>query len=218
MDNKIAIAIFASGNGSNAENIIHFAAENPQLFVACVITDQPAAGVVQRCERLQTLCYTVPRQHGREDQEQRILTLLAKHRIDWICLAGYMRILSAAILAKFYDPLLEVARVINIHPSLLPAFPGKNAYERAFSAGVEQSGATVHFVDEGVDTGPVILQESFPRYVTDTFEQFKNRGLELEYRLYRSALKLIAEQRIAFKIPPDTDHKTDHKTEQVRGN
>lgn len=129
--------------------------------------------------------------------EAAIYEWMNSKNVDWVFLAGYMRILSADFIKKFHDPNLGVSRILNIHPSLLPSFPGKNAYEQAFQAGVKSSGVTVHFVDPGVDTGPPIIQESFPRFEQDTLEDFEKRGLEVEYRLYRKAMDMVSKGRLS---------------------
>ena len=110
-------------------------------------------------------------------------------------------------LDSFFDGELGVSRVINIHPSLLPSFPGKNAYEQAYYSGIKMSGVTVHFVDSGIDTGPPILQECFPRFETDTLDEFVARGLETEYQLYRQAIRCLIEKRISL-LPIEGSEKS----------
>lgn len=178
-------AVFASGNGSNAENIIRFAQNNPgEISIPLVICDQPEAGVIDRAKKLGVPCFVVPGTRAtRDEQEKKILDILAAHGVTWVFLAGYMRILSASFLAHFPQ------RVVNIHPSLLPEFPGKDSYRRAYDAGVKASGVTLHFVDEGVDTGPVIAQRKFERVPGESFEDFRARGLALEYEVYTVFLK-----------------------------
>lgn len=188
-DSKPVIcAVFASGNGSNAENILRHARHYPQrLHIPVVICDRPDAFVVERARQLGVDCKIVPK--GEEGQ---ILNILEERGVRWVFLAGYMRILKPAFLQHFFDPALGVHRVVNIHPSLLPAFPGKDAYKQAFEAGVKTSGVTLHFADAGVDTGPVISQASFERLPDDTLESFRQRGMELEYKLYRDFIDYLA--------------------------
>jgi phosphoribosylglycinamide formyltransferase-1 len=209
LDSKLKVAIFASGNGSNAESLMEFAGQHSdQVEVVCIITDKPEAGVLLRAKKwnISSFCIPFDRESfphlnaAKEDHENKILSILEDVDADWICLAGYMRILTSKVLAKFYEPSLEVSKVINIHPSLLPSFPGKNAYEQAFYSGVKMSGVTVHFVDSGIDTGPPILQDCFPRLENDSLEDFIKRGLSLEHQLYRKALKLIIESRVSLDV------------------
>ncbi|MEI8346172.1 MAG: phosphoribosylglycinamide formyltransferase [Pseudomonadota bacterium] len=194
------LGILASGNGTNAENIIHFAQERPYQFnVACLVSDKPEAYCLERARRNQVPGFTVPYElnveknvaESKKNHEDKILEIFKNNNVHWVCLAGYMRLLSSHFLSQFYDSQLNHYRVINIHPSLLPQFPGKNAYGQAFSAGVSQAGVTVHWVDEGMDCGPVIIQKTFPRFPQDSLEDFTQRGFLLEHQIYREALQKI---------------------------
>jgi phosphoribosylglycinamide formyltransferase-1 len=133
----------------------------------------------------------------REEHEERVLQALAPYGVDYVVLAGYMRVLTSKFLKAFADP-RGYFKVINIHPSLLPAFPGANAYEDAFAYGVKVSGITVHLVDEKVDHGPILAQQAFPRLETDSLEEFKRRGLAVEHRLYPEVLQSIAVKGISL--------------------
>ncbi len=190
-------AIFASGLGSNAINLIHFARENPnKLSVEVLITDNQNASVISEALKLGVPVEVIPFQKNKSIHEDLILAALKKYSVQWVALAGYMRILTSKFLSNFYDEDLKRNKIINIHPSLLPAFPGKDAYGDAFFAGVSVSGITVHFVDSGVDTGPVILQKTFDREKDDTLEDFISRGKKVEHEVYREAISLVAEDRI----------------------
>lgn len=198
-------ALLASGNGSNAENILRLAAERPDLLeVRALISDNPEAGVLRRAEALGTqgLVVSFDKRPGeapsarKARQEERLLGILRERNVEWLCLAGYQRILSPGFIRSFYDPNLKASRIINIHPSLLPSFPGKDAYMQAFRHGVRVSGATLHLVDAGVDTGPILLQAAFERHEDDTLEMFMARGLLVEHRLYRRGLELLAQDRL----------------------
>ncbi len=200
---RLKIAILASGNGSNAENILKMAQEHPEwLDVRAVITDNATAGVIQRCQKFKTECLVVPYEkkatieEGKNAHEGRLLGILRERGVEWVCLAGYQRILSHKFIEEFYDLNLVASRVLNIHPSLLPSFRGKDAYVQAFDFGVKLSGVTLHFVDSGVDTGPIFLQGHFERGEGDTPDQFVSRGLEVEYRLYRQGLELLAREKV----------------------
>tara|TARA_Y100000590_G_scaffold470750_1_gene669239 strand:- start:6410 stop:6991 length:582 start_codon:yes stop_codon:yes gene_type:complete len=186
----------ASGSGTNAENLLSYAQIKKTYNVACVITDKVDAGVITRCEKYSVDCYVVPYEKSKElshleaktIHESKILNILESNKIEWVFLAGYMRILSADFISKYWDEQKEKSKIINIHPALLPSFPGKDAYEQAWDSGVEQSGVTVHHVDSGIDTGPIIIQESFQRKKEDNLQSFKARGLEVEYKLYKKAI------------------------------
>ncbi len=186
-------AILASGNGTNAENIIRFAQQNPdKIKIPVIICDQPGAAVIERAKKLNVPCIVIPGTKAtRAEQEKKILETLAAHNIEWVFLAGFMRLISPEFLARFADPALGVNRVVNIHPSLLPQFPGVDSYRRAYDAGVPVAGVTLHFVDNGVDTGPIIQQRKFERAANEDFESFRSRGMALEYEVYTSFLKRL---------------------------
>ena len=183
----------ASGSGSNAENIIRFAQQNPdKIKIPLIICDQPEAGVIERAKKLNVPCIVIPGTKAtRAEQEQKILDTLAAHKVEWVFLAGYMRLISEKFLSTFADADLGVNRIVNIHPSLLPEFPGVDSYRRAYDANVPASGVTLHFVDNGVDTGPIIEQRKFKRLKDESFESFRDRGLALEYSLYTSFLQRL---------------------------
>jgi phosphoribosylglycinamide formyltransferase 1 len=185
------IALMASGNGSNVENLLAYAQKN-NITITLVITDNPTAFVIERCRKFAIPCEIVDyNKMTTKDfptkkiaHEQTILKILKGHKIQWILLAGYMRILSDDFIKAFYDEGLKSNRIINIHPSLLPAFPGKDSLKMAFDANCSFSGVTIHFVDAGIDTGPIIMQRSYPRYKNDDFESFKTRGQKIEHEIY----------------------------------
>lgn len=127
--------------------------------------------------------------------ERILLDYLETHKIDVLVLAGFMKILSPYFLDRFQPDLLN-PKVLNIHPALLPAFPGEDGYGDAWKYGVKVHGSTVHFVDYGEDTGPIIGQTSYKRLPQDTFEEFQNRGLKLEWPLYVDCLQLYCERRL----------------------
>jgi formyltetrahydrofolate-dependent phosphoribosylglycinamide formyltransferase len=135
----------------------------------------------------------------REQHETEVLAELAKHQVDYIVLAGYMRVLTPLFLNAFKHP-DGYFRVINIHPSLLPDFPGASGYEDAFAAGVPESGITVHLVDEHVDHGPILAQARFQREPGDTIETFKARGLALEHQLFPRVLQQVSKEGIKLTV------------------
>jgi phosphoribosylglycinamide formyltransferase-1 len=130
------------------------------------------------------------RAKSREDFEGEILAALKEHRVEWVALAGFMRLLSGRFLSHF------PGRVLNIHPALLPAFPGLHAQAQALEAGVRVTGATVHLVDEGTDTGPIICQGVVPVHPLDDLDSLKERILKLEHQLYPMALRWAVEGRL----------------------
>lgn len=207
--NRIHAAVFASGSGTNAENILRHCKELTGIDALLVLTDQPYAGVIERAKKFDTPCEVVMRQKGmeKEQHEKAILDVLSTRGIDWIFLAGYMRILSPEFLKSFHDEKLGVNRVVNIHPSLLPAFPGMDSYLQAYNAGVKISGVTLHFVDEGVDSGPIILQRAFEREENEEFDSFRARGMKLEYEIYAEFLKHLIDGTWRVETVPGTDRK-----------
>jgi len=196
-------AIFASGLGSNALNLISYARENADKFsIEVLVTDKENAPVIASAKQLGIPVEVIPfistgsAKADKKNHEEKILSALSKYNISWVALAGYMRILSPQFLDKFYDQNLQKNRVLNIHPSLLPDFPGKDGYGDAYSAGVPFSGVTVHFVDSGIDAGPIFLQRSFERNSSDSLEDFISRGKKIEREIYREAIKLVTEDQI----------------------
>jgi phosphoribosylglycinamide formyltransferase-1 len=190
--NFITAAVLASGNGTNAENILRHAQKYPEtIHVPLVICNKEGAPVIERARKLGVPCEIIVRTGTKAEQEETVIGLLKKNNVEWLFLAGYMAILSPAFIGAYKS------RIINIHPSLLPQFPGKDGYGDAFRAGVEKSGVTLHYVDEGVDTGPVIAQKTFLRRADDTLEAFRARGMELEYALYREFIDDLARRAAA---------------------
>lgn len=194
-DNRTRFAIFASGNGSNAQNIIEYLRGSYSLEVAIVIIDNPDAYVIQRCLHLGVDYKVIPfsKEKGKAIHESEIIEVLKTYHVKWILLAGYMRILSSQFLSSFHDGSLSEARVVNIHPSLLPLYPGLNSYERAFEDKVTEAGVTIHFVDSGIDTGNIILQRKFRTEGLNNIEDFKKTGFENEFLAYREFLEMFNE-------------------------
>ena len=186
------LAVLASGSGTNAQNIMETALGLNELEVALLITDNPQAKAIERAEKFNVPSFVIEKRGRREEHEEAILKMLTDFRVDWILLAGYMRILSQEFLSEWYDSKLGINRVVNIHPSLLPDYPGLNSYERAFADGVKKYGCSLHFVDSGIDTGEIIEQLSLTRIKTDSIEQFKQKGMALEYVVYSKFLKDLA--------------------------
>jgi phosphoribosylglycinamide formyltransferase 1 len=187
------IAILISGRGSNmvalADAILHGIV--PNAAIAIVISDQPGAkGLVIAQQRgLRTL---VIERGGRkrEEHDREIVSVLRDERVDLICLAGYMRILSPFFVDAFKD------RILNIHPSLLPLFPGLDPQRQALEHGATVSGCTVHVVDNTLDGGPIVAQRSVPVVPGDTVDSLSARILEQEHILYPEAVALVLKQRL----------------------
>lgn len=163
----------------------------PSSEVAVVISDKPdAPGLVKATERGVETLIIERRGRTREDHDAEIISALKERGVDLVCLAGYMRLLSARFVAEFRN------RIINIHPSLLPAYPGLNVHERVIAAGEKVSGCTVHFVNEELDAGPIILQRGVEVRENDTPETLAGRILAEEHVAYVEALRMIASGRI----------------------
>jgi phosphoribosylglycinamide formyltransferase-1 len=200
----LSLAILASGQGSNAKAILDaIHGEHLNATVQCVISNMPDAPVLTMAQTYNIPTHVIAHAGMKRDaHEKQILACLSQYPADYLVLAGYMRLLTPAFLHGFQEA--DHYRILNIHPSLLPAFPGANGYEETWRYGVKLGGVTVHFIDEQMDHGPIILQKAFPRLDDDTFETFKARGLAAEHYLYPKALQLIAEKRLGFRYDPDS--------------
>ena len=187
------IAVLASGRGTNLQSIIDkIESGYLQAKIAVVISDKQDAFAHERAKKhkIATLFLDPKKAKSREEYDKQIIKQLEKYKVDVIVLAGFMRLLSSYFVDKYRY------KLINIHPTLLPSFPGIHGYEDAWQYGVKISGCTVHFVDEGCDTGPIILQKVNPILENDTFESFKERGLAIEHEALSEALKLFCEGRL----------------------
>jgi len=188
----MVIGILGSGSGSNMQAILDaFATGTLDARIALVLSDNPDAYILERA-----------RQHGIEsgvidcrgfrtkfpgEAQRETAARLKAAGVDLVCLAGFMRMVKRPLLDAFPQ------RILNIHPALLPAFPGLEAWKQALDAGVSETGATVHYVDEGMDTGPVILQEKVPVLPGDTAESLHARIQQAEHRIYPAAIRMVAE-------------------------
>ena len=182
---KARIAILISGRGSNMIALADAVRGGsiPNAEVAIVISDQPnAAGLEQaKKRRIETLVIE-RRGRTREEHDREIVTKLRDRKIDLVCLAGYMRVLSSEFINTYRG------RILNIHPSLLPSFPGLNAQKQALDEGATISGCTVHYVDETLDGGPIIVQRDVPVHEGDTVDSLSERILAEEHKLYPAAV------------------------------
>ena len=181
-------AILASGRGSNLQALIE-ACQSGYLPIEIVVvgSDQPGTGALKRSQEagIPNRVFPIKNYPHRQAQEEDILIWMRENRVELLLLAGYMRVLSPQFIRQVSFP------VLNIHPSLLPAFPGLHAQLQAVEYGVKVSGCTVHLVDEGLDSGPIILQEAVPVLPEDTEESLAQRILEVEHRLYPEAVRLL---------------------------
>ena len=198
----LRVVVFASGRGSNARTIFALSQKHPdKISVVALITNRPTAGVLVHANSYGIPSFVVPinrsipKEQRRSRHEEDIEAVLAQFTFDYICLAGYMRIFTPDFIARHQHPLWPVSNIINIHPSLLPSFPGMHGYEDAFQYGVKYSGVTLHFVDAGVDTGAIIHQEIVPRKSEDSLAQFQERGLQQEHHAYQVVLLALADKR-----------------------
>jgi phosphoribosylglycinamide formyltransferase-1 len=196
MSDPLRVAVLASGRGSNFRALAEAAAAGrlPATIVV-LVTDRPGVPAldVARAAGIEAVVVD-PRQHpSREAHEKAVIGALDERRVGLVCLAGYMRVLSAGFVSHF------AGRLLNIHPSLLPAFPGLHPHRQALAHGVAVSGATVHFVDDGVDTGPIVLQAAVPVRPDDTEATLSERILAEEHRLYPEAVRLFAEGRLEVR-------------------
>ncbi len=186
------IAVLISGSGSNLQSIIDQAeAGTLPIRICCVIANKPDAFGLERARKhgIPAVCI-LSRGKTRAEHEKEIIAVLESHGVELVVLAGYMRQLSPVLLERFKG------RVINIHPALLPSFPGTHGHEDAWNYGVKVSGCTVHFVDEGCDTGAIILQAVNPIEPGDTLETFKKRGLSIEHQALPEAIRLYCAGRL----------------------
>ncbi|OGQ06612.1 MAG: phosphoribosylglycinamide formyltransferase [Deltaproteobacteria bacterium RIFCSPLOWO2_12_FULL_40_28] len=193
MHNILPIGVLVSGSGTNLQSLIDACQKKQiQAEIKVVISNKPDVLALQRAKNANIPAFVVeyPTQTDRNLIEKNITQILKNHGVTLVVLAGFMKVLGKTFLEKF------PGRVINIHPSLLPVFPGMNAQKQAFEAGVKESGATVHFVDEGCDTGPIILQEKVPILKTDTLEDLRLRILEKEHIILPKAVDLLAKNKV----------------------
>lgn len=188
------IAILASGSGSNAQAIIDKAAAGVlDVNVCCIICNRPGAGVIERAARAGIACVVLDHKAypDRESYDRAVVQHLQKYGAGLVVLAGYMRLLSPVFLDAFSG------RVINIHPALLPSFPGVHGGADALEYGVRISGCTVHFVEEKMDGGPVIIQAAVPVNPGEDVDDLMQRIHAMEHRIYPQAIQWLAQNRIS---------------------
>lgn len=188
-------AVWASGRGSNFKSMLDACRDGRLPYKpALLLTDNAAAAALDhaRAAGVETLFIDPKAYKGRKHFGEKAVAELTARGIDTIVLAGFMRIVDAVVVRAFPN------RIINIHPALLPLFPGLDAQQQAIAAGVTESGCTVHFVDEGIDTGPIIMQAKVPVLPGDTAETLSARILVEEHRIYPLVVRALMENRIAL--------------------
>ena len=189
-------AVFVSGSGTNLQAIIDKVKEGYiPGEIALVVSDNKDAYALERARRagIPTFCFDPKDYESREEYEKVIIEELEKRGVEFIVLAGFMRVLTPFFVRRYKN------RILNIHPALLPSFPGTHGVRDALNYGVKVTGVTVHFVDEGVDTGPIILQEAEKVRDDDTEESLHQRLHEIEHRLYPLAIKLFIEGKLEIE-------------------
>jgi len=193
---RLRVGVLASGRGSNLRAILSgVEARRIRAEVVVVLSDRSGAGAldIARDHGVEALVLDPTPHPGREGYDRALIALLEERRVGLVCLAGYMRILGPVFVRHFEG------RLLNIHPALLPAFPGLHAQRQALEHGVRIAGATVHFVDEGVDTGPIVLQAAVSVRQDDTEATLSDRILAEEHRIYPEAIRLFAEGRLRLE-------------------
>jgi phosphoribosylglycinamide formyltransferase 1 len=189
---KKRIGVLLSGRGSNFEALADSVAAGriPNAEIAIVISNRENAPGIEKARTRGIPAQAIPsRGLEREPYDKLVIAALEEKKVDLVCLAGYMRLLSPAFVAAYRG------RILNIHPSLLPAFPGLESQRQAIEHGAKFSGCTVHFVDENLDAGPIILQAAVPIRDDDTPETLSERVLKEEHRIYTEAVRIVLEGR-----------------------
>lgn len=206
----LKIGVLASGRGSNFQSIMdEIESDQLKAEIVLLITDNPSAFAVERAKKhgVEYLVLQPKKYQSKDDYFMRIAAALKKKNVELVVLAGFMKIVGRPLIDAFRN------RIMNIHPALLPSFPGLHGQKQALDYGARISGCTVHFVDEGMDTGPIIIQAAVPVFQNDTEETLSERILKQEHRIYPEAIRLFSEGKIRVegrkvKIkeynPPDT--------------
>lgn len=210
----LRLGVLLSGSGTNFQAILDAIDEKRLDAKVCVVISNVAtAGGLERAKAKDIPAIVIDhRRYGnRKDFDAAVVEVLVGHGVDYVVLAGFMRVLSSVLLDAF------PTRVVNIHPALLPAFSGLNAQSQSFSYGVKLAGCTVHFVDVGTDTGPIIAQAVVPVLNEDDDESLRQRILRAEHRLFPTVLQWIAEGRVTAKPGPKPNDRARVVLEGVQG-
>lgn len=206
----VPVAVLASGGGTNLQALIDATADPACPYrIAVVVADRHRAGALDRARRhgLATEVVLLRDHPDRDAFDRAVVAALRAHGVAWVALAGWMKQVGPAFLAAF------AGRTLNVHPSLLPAFPGLHAQQQAFDAGVRVAGCTVHLVDAGLDTGPIVIQAAVPVLPTDDAEALRLRILAQEHRIYPQALAwatagalVVDGRRVSIALPGAIAH------------
>jgi len=189
------IGVLLSGRGSNFEALADSVAAGriPGAEIAVVVSNRDGAPGIEKAKERAIAARVIPSKGlEREAYDRQVVAVLNEHKVDLVCLAGYMRLLSPFFVASFPN------RILNIHPSLLPSFPGLESQRQALEYGVKFAGCTVHFVDENLDAGPIVLQATVPVRDEDTEETLASRILAEEHRIYTEAVRIVLDDK--YKI------------------
>jgi phosphoribosylglycinamide formyltransferase-1 len=189
----VKIGVLASGRGSNFQSIIdEIESDRLKAEISLLITDNPSAFAIERAKKhgIEYLVAHPKEYRSKDDYFLKIADALKKKKIELVVLAGFMKIVGKPLIDAFPN------RIMNIHPALLPSFPGLHSQRQALDYGAKISGCSVHFVDEGMDTGPIIIQASVPVFQNDTEETLSERILKYEHRIYPEAIRLFSEGKI----------------------
>lgn len=190
------VGVLLSGRGSNFEALADAVSEEriPDAQVTVVISNREDAPGLEKARQRGIHALAIPSKGlQREEYDRQVVAVLREHEVELVCLAGYMRLVSRFFVESF------PGRILNIHPSLLPAFPGLEAQKQAWEHGVKFTGCTVHFVDETLDAGPIIIQSAVPVRDDDTSESLAARILAEEHRIYPEAVRLVLEGRLRIE-------------------
>ncbi len=189
------IGVLLSGRGSNFEALADSVAAGriPGAEIAVVVSNREGSPGIEKAKERKIATRVIPSKGlEREAYDRQVVAVLHEHKVDLVCLAGYMRLLSPFFVASFPN------RILNIHPSLLPSFPGLESQRQALEYGVKFAGCTVHFVDENLDAGPIVVQATVPVRDDDTEETLSSRILKEEHRIYTEAVRIVLEGK--YKI------------------
>ncbi|MCF8039373.1 MAG: phosphoribosylglycinamide formyltransferase [Desulfohalobiaceae bacterium] len=208
----LSVGVLLSGGGSNLQSIVDHIDEGfLEARIRVVLSNEPKAGGLARAQkhRIQTSVLDHRSYSSREEHDSALLKVLQAEGVEVVCLAGYMRLLGKSLVRAY------PGRILNIHPALLPSFPGLDAQQQAADYGVRISGATVHFVDEFLDHGPIIIQGAVPAYPGEGRDDLARRILTLEHRIYPQALQWLARDRL--RLTDGRVHLLPDKERSVKG-
>ena len=193
MADLLKLGILISGNGSNLQSIVdHIEQGSLKAIIKIVVSNNPEAYGITRAKQhgIPVVVFKNDEFKNKEDFDSELVKILKNESVELVILAGFMRIITPTLLKAF------AGRIMNIHPALLPSFPGIHGQKQALDYGVKLSGCTVHFVDEGVDTGPIIIQSAVQVFDDDTEETLAARILKEEHKIYPRAIQFFAEGKI----------------------